>query len=98
MNIQKEKTTYNNSSSVKKGMSVQAPPLPLTVEEYQDNTTKRLHFLVTQLVSALASNDPKGTVVAISTFARYFTFVLEVLEKISNQKGNSIDPKVHHIT
>ena len=81
-----------------KGMSVQAPPLPLTPTEYKDITTKRLHSLVTQLVAALASNDPKGTIVAISTFARYFTFVLEILEKISNQKNNSIDPKVHHTT
>ncbi len=73
-------------------MSVQAPPLPLTLEEYRDNTTNRLHFLVNQLVLALASNDPKGTIVAISTFARYFTFVLEVLEKISNQKNNITEP------
>ena len=78
-------------------MSVQAPPLPLTVTEYKDITTKRLHSLVTQLVAALASNDPKGTIVAISTFARYFTFVLEILEKISNQKDKPIDPKVPHI-
>ena len=73
-------------------MSVLTPPLPLTVAEYKDNTTKRLHFLVDQLVLALASNDPEGTIVAISTFARYFTFVLEVLEKISNQKDNITEP------
>ena len=79
-------------------MSVQTPPLSLTVTEQKDITTERLHLLVTQLVAALASNNPKGTVVAISTFVRYFTFVLEVLEKISNQKDNSIDSKVHHIT
>ncbi len=79
-------------------MSVQTPPLPLTVKEYKDITTERLHLLVTQLVAALASNNPKGTVVAISTFVRYFTFVLEVLEKISKQKNSSIDPKVHHNT
>ena len=79
-------------------MSVQTPPLSLTVTEYKDITTERLHLLVTQLVAALASNNPKGTVAAISTFVRYFTFVLEVLEKISNQKDNSIDSKVHHIT
>ena len=73
-------------------MSVPTPPLPLTVAEYRDNTTKRLHFLVDQLVLALASKDPKGTIVAISTLARYFTFALEVLEKISNQKEDNIEP------
>ncbi len=78
-------------------MSVQTPPLSLTTKEYTSITTERLHLLVTQLVAALASNDPKGTVIAISTFVRYFTFVLETLEKISKQK-ESIDSKVHHIT
>ncbi len=79
-------------------MSVRTPPLPLATREYIDITTERLHLLVTQLVAALASNNPKETVVAISTFVKYFTFVLEVLEKISQQKNNSIDPKVHHNT
>ncbi len=78
-------------------MSVQTPPLSLATKEYISITTERLHLLVTQLVAALASNDPKGTVIAISTFVRYFTFVLEILEKISKQK-ESIDSKVHHIT
>ncbi len=79
-------------------MSVQTPPLPLATIEYISITTERLHLLVTQLVAALASNDPKGTVVAISTLVKYFTFVLEVLEKISKQKNSFIDPKVHHHT
>ena len=78
-------------------MSVLTPPISLTLEEYKSITTERLHLLVTQLVAALASNNPKGTVVAISTFIKYFTFVLEVLEKISQQK-DSTDSKVHHIT
>ena len=78
-------------------MSVTTPPISLSTKEYISITTERLHLLVTQLVAALASNDPKGTVVAISTFVKYFTFVLEVLEKISKQK-DSIDSKVHHIT
>ncbi len=78
-------------------MSVLTPPTSLAVKEYISITTERLHLLVTQLVAALASNNPKETVVAISTFVKYFTFVLEVLEKISKQK-DSIDSKVHHIT
>ena len=73
-------------------MNVHASPLPLTVAEYKDNTTKRLHFLVDQLVLALTSSNPEGVIVAISTLARYFTFVLEVLEKISNQKEGIIEP------
>ena len=73
-------------------MNVHASPLPLTVAEYKDNTTKRLHFLVDQLVLALTSSNPEGVIVAISTLARYFTFVLEVLEKISNQKEEIIEP------
>ena len=76
-------------------MSVQAPPLTLTLEEYRDNTTNRLHFLVTQLVSALASNDLKGTVVAISTFVRYFTFVLEIIDN-SNQKTKTTNLRESH--
>ena len=76
-------------------MSVQAPPLTLTLEEYRDNTTNRLHFLVTQLVSALGSNDLKGTVVAISTFVRYFTFVLEIIEN-SNQKTKTTNLRESH--
>ena len=78
-------------------MSVQTPPLSLATKEYISITTERLHLLVTQLVAALASNNPKETVVAISTFVKYFTFLLEVLEKISKEK-ESIDSKVHHIT
>jgi hypothetical protein len=73
-------------------MNVQTSPLPLTVAEYKDNTTKRLHFLVDQLVLALTSSNPEGVIVAISTLAQYFTFVLEVLEKISNQKEEIIEP------
>ena len=73
-------------------MNVHASPLPLTVAEYKDNTTKRLHFLVDQLVLALTSSNPEGVIIAISTLARYFTFVLEVLEKISNQKEEIIEP------
>ena len=73
-------------------MSVQAPPSPLSVREYKDNTTKRLHFLVDQLVLALTSSNPEGVIIAISTLRRYFTFVLEVLEKISNQKEEIIEP------
>ena len=73
-------------------MSVQAPPSPLSVREYKDNTTKRLHSLVDQLVLALTSSNPEGVIIAISTLTRYFTFVLEVLEKISNQKEEIIEP------
>ena len=73
-------------------MSVPTSPLPLSVQEYKDNTTKRLHFLVDQLVLALTSSNPEGVIIAISTLARYFTFVLEVLEKISNQKEEIIEP------
>ena len=73
-------------------MNVHASPLPLTVAEYKDNTTKRLHFLVDQLVLALTSSNPEGVILAISTLTRYFTFVLEVLEKISNQKEGIIEP------
>ena len=73
-------------------MNVHASPLPLTVAEYKDNTTKRLHFLVDQLVLALTSSNPEGVILAISTLTRYFTFVLEVLEKISNQKEEIIEP------
>ena len=79
-------------------MSVLTPPTSLTTKEYISITTERLHLLVTQLVAALAANDPKGTVATISTLVKYFTFVLEVLEKISNQKDNTTDSKVHHIT
>ncbi len=78
-------------------MSVITPPISLSTKEYISITTERLHLLVTQLVAALASNDPKGTVVAISTFVKYFTFVLEVLEKISKQKELE-NSQVHHIT
>ena len=78
-------------------MSVITPPISLSTKEYISITTERLHLLVTQLVAALASNDPKGTVVAISTFVKYFTFVLEILEKISKQKELE-NSQVHHIT
>ena len=73
-------------------MSVPTPPLPLSVREYKDNTTKRLHFLVDQLVLALTSSNPEGVTIAINTLTRYFNFVLEVLAKISNQKEEIIEP------
>jgi hypothetical protein len=70
-------------------MSAQPPPSPLSITELKDKRTKRLNRLVTLLVTALASNNPQGIVAAIGTFVGYFTFVLEVLEKIANQKNNS---------
>ena len=73
-------------------MSVPTPPSPLSVREYKDNTTKRLHFLVDQLVLALTSSNPEGVTIAINTLTRYFNFVLEVLAKISNQKEEIIEP------
>ncbi len=70
-------------------MSAQPPPLPFSITELKDKRTIGLNRLVTLLVSALASNDPQGIIAAISTFVRYFTSVLEVLEKIANQRNNS---------
>jgi hypothetical protein len=75
-------------------MSAQTPPLPLSITELKDKRTKGLNRLVTLLVTALASNDPQGIVAAISTFVRYFTSVLEVLEKITNQRNNSRAPGI----
>ena len=76
-------------------MSDQTPPLPLSIAELKDKRTKGLNHLVTLL--ALASYNPQGIVAAISTFVRYFTLLLEVLEILANQK-NSSNLKVHHST
>ena len=69
-------------------MSAQAPPLPLSITDLKDKRTKRLNYLVTILVTALASNDPQGIVAAIGTFVRYFTSVLEVLETLTSPRNN----------
>ena len=79
---------------MKKGMSAQAPPLPLLIADLKNKRTKRLNYLVTLLVTALASNDPQGIVAAISTFVRYFTAVLEVLETISKCRNDSRPPGI----
>ena len=77
-------------------MSAQAPPLPRSkaeIADLRDKRTKGLHHLVTLLVKALASYDPPGIVAAISTFVRYFTCLLEVLDLLTKPKDNSINPK-----
>ena len=77
-------------------MSVRAPPLPLAILVLKDKRIRRLNLLVTRLVNALASNDPQGIVAAISTFVRYFTLVLETLEKLSYLKKEPSIPSVPH--
>ena len=71
-------------------MSAQTPPLPLSIQEQVDKRTKRLNFLVTQLVSALVDNNPEGIVVIIGTFIRYFTRLLEALKKITEKEVNNL--------
>ena len=73
-------------------MSVQAPPLPLAILILKDRRIRGLNRKVTQLVNALASNDPQGIVAAISSFVRYFNLVLETLETLSNLKSQPSIP------
>jgi hypothetical protein len=77
-------------------MSAQAPPIPRSKAEIaalRDKRTKGLHHLVNLLVQALASYDPQGIVAAISTFVRYFTRLLEILDLFTKPKDNSTNPK-----
>jgi hypothetical protein len=75
-------------------MSAPTPPLPLTIAELVDKRTKRLNRLVALLVTSLATNNPQGIFAAISAFVRYFTFLLETLEKLSNRKKEPSTPGI----
>ena len=76
-------------------MSVLTPPLPPSVTELNDNRAKKVDHLATLLVTALVSNDPQGVVEAISSFIKYFTLLLEVIDSQS-KKNNTTNLKGPH--